>query len=58
MNPISARLRVWLLALACCVAVVLVSTRVSRDMTLWGIAASALLLAWLWVHLSRPESPQ
>jgi hypothetical protein len=48
----------WGLALAGCVVVVLVSTRISREMTLWGIAASALLLAWLWQVLTRPKPPE
>ncbi len=53
----SALLRLWLLALAVCVAIVAVSTRISREMTLWGIAASALLLAWLWSTFSREKPP-
>jgi hypothetical protein len=57
MNAVPRRIGLWLLVLAACIAVVLVSTRVSREMTLWGIAASALILAWLWMHLTRPPSP-
>jgi hypothetical protein len=50
-------LRLWLFALAVCLAIVLISTRISREMTLWGIAASALLLAWLWSTFSREKPP-
>lgn len=48
----------WSLALAACLAIVLVSTRISREMTLWGIVAGALLLAWLWQELTRPKPPE
>jgi cyanate permease len=51
--PDSPRAR-WLLALAACVVVVLISTRISREMTLWGIVASVLLLIWLWQALKHP----
>jgi len=47
----------WCLALTGCIVVVLISTRISREMTLWGIVASALLLAWLWDALTRPKPP-
>ena len=50
-------LRLWFLALAVCIAIVAVSTRVSREMTLWGIAASALMLAYLWSTFSREKRP-
>ena len=50
-------LRWWLLALLACLIIIGISTRVSREMTLWGIAASALLLAWLWSHFSREQPP-
>jgi len=50
-------LRLWLLALVVCLAIVFLSTRISREMTLWGIAASALLLAWLWSTFSREKPP-
>jgi hypothetical protein len=52
-----ALLKIWLGALMVCAAIVIVSTQISRDMALWGIAASALLLAWLWSRFSRPEAP-
>jgi hypothetical protein len=50
-------LYLWLLALCVCLLIVLISTRISREMTLWGIAASALILAWLWSRFSRPQAP-
>jgi len=54
----ASRLRIWFLVFVCCAAIVLVSTRISRETVLWGIAASALILAWLWSRLSRPDSPE
>ena len=51
-------LGLWVLALVVCLAIVLVSTRVSREMTLWGIAASALVLAWLWLQITRRKPPK
>jgi membrane protein implicated in regulation of membrane protease activity len=53
-----SRFRLWLLVAAVCAAVVLISTRISGQMTLWGIVASVFLLLWLWSRLSRPNSPQ
>ncbi len=47
----------WLLALAACVAVVLISTQISHEMTLWGAVASVLLLLWLWQALMHPKPP-
>jgi hypothetical protein len=46
----------WALALLGCLAVVAVSTRFSREMTVWAIIASVLLLTWLWLQLSRPKA--
>jgi len=57
MRPPASPVARWSLALAACVVVVLLSTRISRETTLWGIAASALLLAWLWDALTRPKPP-
>jgi hypothetical protein len=48
-------LGLWLLGLALCIVVVLISTRISREMTLWGIAASALLLAWFWLQITHAK---
>lgn len=47
----------WLLALVACVVAVLVSTQISREMLLWGIVASVLLLIWLWQELNKPKPP-
>jgi hypothetical protein len=43
----------WLLGLLASIVIIAISTRISRNMTLWGIAASALLLAWAWSHFTR-----
>lgn len=59
MKPQSRNLlRWWLLALAACLVIIAISTRISREMTLWGIAASALVLAWIWSHFSREPPPE
>ena len=55
-RPASPLVR-WLLALAACVAVVLVSTQINRAMTLWGVVAGVLLLLWLWQVLMHPKPP-
>jgi hypothetical protein len=43
----------WLLGFLVWLLVIAISTRISRQMTLWGIAAGALLLAWVWFHFTR-----